>query len=157
MGHVADIFTHEVLRELPGDIAIGHTRYSTAGDTVCCNAQPFSVDCNKGRIAVAHNGNITNALELRADLERGGDLSGLQRHRSHSAPGRAFPRTHAGRRAARRAAATRRRIFAGVPGAGPHHRRARSARLPAARHGANAKSAMDSTAMFSRRKPARSI
>ena len=65
MGHVADIFTNEVLKELPGDHAIGHTRYSTAGDTAILNAQPFSVACNKGLIAVAHNGNITNALELR--------------------------------------------------------------------------------------------
>ena len=61
MGHVADIFTSDVLAELPGELAIGHTRYSTAGDTVLLNAQPFSVACNKGRIAVAHNGNITNA------------------------------------------------------------------------------------------------
>jgi glutamine phosphoribosylpyrophosphate amidotransferase len=61
MGHVADIFTKPVLASLPGELAIGHTRYSTAGDTVLLNAQPFSVVCNKGRVAVAHNGNITNA------------------------------------------------------------------------------------------------
>ncbi len=74
MGHVADIFTPEVLGRLPGDHAIGHTRYSTAGDTVLLNAQPFSVSCNKGRIAVAHNGNITNAAELRRELEREGSI-----------------------------------------------------------------------------------
>ena len=74
MGHVADIFTPAVLGNLPGDHAIGHTRYSTAGDTVLLNAQPFSVACNKGRIAVAHNGNITNASELRRDLERDGSI-----------------------------------------------------------------------------------
>jgi amidophosphoribosyltransferase len=74
MGHVADIFTPQALAELPGDLAIGHTRYSTAGDTVLRNAQPFSVDCNKGKIAVAHNGNITNALELRRELEREGSI-----------------------------------------------------------------------------------
>jgi len=74
MGHVADIFTPEVLGRLPGDYAIGHTRYSTAGDTVLLNAQPFSVECNKGRIAVAHNGNITNAGELRRQLEREGSI-----------------------------------------------------------------------------------
>jgi amidophosphoribosyltransferase len=74
MGHVADIFTSPVLATLPGDRAIGHTRYSTAGDTAHLNAQPFSVICNKGRIAVAHNGNITNAAELRADLERRGSI-----------------------------------------------------------------------------------
>jgi amidophosphoribosyltransferase len=74
MGHVADIFTPSVLSQLPGDLAIGHTRYSTAGDTVILNAQPFSVACNKGQIAVAHNGNITNAGELRAELEREGSI-----------------------------------------------------------------------------------
>jgi amidophosphoribosyltransferase len=74
MGHVADIFTPAVINELPGTLAIGHTRYSTAGDTVERNAQPFSVHCNKGRIAVAHNGNITNASELRAELEARGSI-----------------------------------------------------------------------------------
>src|SRR5579872_5560218 len=74
MGHVADIFTPEVLGSLPGELAIGHTRYSTAGDTVLLNAQPFSVTCNKGQVAVAHNGNITNAGELRRDLEREGSI-----------------------------------------------------------------------------------
>jgi amidophosphoribosyltransferase len=74
MGHVSDIFTNEVLKSLPGNMAIGHTRYSTAGDTVERNAQPFSVDCNKGLIAVAHNGNITNAMELRRDLESRGSI-----------------------------------------------------------------------------------
>jgi len=74
MGHVADIFTPERIGSLPGDLAIGHTRYSTAGDTVLLNAQPFSVECNKGKIAVAHNGNITNAGELRRQLEREGSI-----------------------------------------------------------------------------------
>lgn len=74
MGHVADIFTPEQLGGLPGDLAIGHTRYSTAGDSAHLNAQPFSVKCNKGQIAVAHNGNITNAAELRRDLERSGAI-----------------------------------------------------------------------------------
>ncbi len=74
MGHVADIFTPGVLNELPGEIAIGHTRYSTAGDTVLLNAQPLSVACNKGQIAIAHNGNITNAAELRRELESDGSI-----------------------------------------------------------------------------------
>src|SRR6516164_6315125 len=74
MGHVADIFTTQVIDQLPGALAIGHTRYSTAGDTALLNAQPFSVACNKGRIAVAHNGNITNASELRRELERQGSI-----------------------------------------------------------------------------------
>jgi amidophosphoribosyltransferase len=74
MGHVADIFTPERIASLTGELAIGHTRYSTAGDTVLMNAQPFSVDCNKGQIAIAHNGNITNAGELRRELEREGSI-----------------------------------------------------------------------------------
>ena len=74
MGHVAEIFTPNVLNELPGDLAIGHTRYSTAGDTSLRNAQPLSVACNKGSVAVAHNGNLTNAIELRRDLEDDGSI-----------------------------------------------------------------------------------
>jgi amidophosphoribosyltransferase len=74
MGHVQDIFTPAVLASLPGRHAIGHTRYSTSGDTVLLNAQPFSVACNKGSIAVAHNGNITNAIELRRELEGEGSI-----------------------------------------------------------------------------------
>ena len=74
MGHVAEIFTPEVLNELPGSLAIGHTRYSTAGDTSLRNAQPLSVACCKGQVAVAHNGNLTNAIELRRDLEADGSI-----------------------------------------------------------------------------------
>ena len=74
MGHVQDIFTKPVVASLPGRHAIGHTRYSTSGDTVLLNAQPFSVACNKGSIAVAHNGNITNAAELRRELEGQGSI-----------------------------------------------------------------------------------
>jgi amidophosphoribosyltransferase len=74
MGLVQEIFTPDVLAKLPGRIAIGHTRYSTAGDTVVSNAQPMVIDCNKGKLAVAHNGNITNASELRRRLEHGGSI-----------------------------------------------------------------------------------
>jgi amidophosphoribosyltransferase len=74
MGHVADIFTPDVLNQLPGTLAIGHTRYSTAGETTLRNAQPLSVACNKGQVAVAHNGNLTNAIELRRDLESDGSI-----------------------------------------------------------------------------------
>lgn len=74
MGHVADIFTPTVLGALHGDKAIGHTRYSTAGDTALLNAQPFCVTTNKGRIALAHNGNITNAMEIRQELEEEGAI-----------------------------------------------------------------------------------
>lgn len=74
MGLVADVFTPEVVGRLSGHMAIGHTRYSTAGDTIIANAQPFYVMCNKGPLALAHNGNITNAKELRRDLERDGSI-----------------------------------------------------------------------------------
>src|SRR5262245_24403664 len=74
MGHVADIFTQPVLDTLPGTLAIGHTRYSTAGDTVLLNAQPFCVSTQKGRLAIAHNGNITNAAELRTYLGGRGSI-----------------------------------------------------------------------------------
>ncbi len=74
MGHVADIFTPDVLNQLPGSLAIGHTRYSTAGDTSLRNAQPLSVACSKGQVAVAHNGNLTNAIELRRELEEDGSI-----------------------------------------------------------------------------------
>jgi len=74
MGHVAEIFTPDVLNQLPGSLAIGHTRYSTAGDTSLRNAQPLSVACNKGQVAVAHNGNFTNAIELRRELEEDGSI-----------------------------------------------------------------------------------
>ncbi len=74
MGLVADIFTPKKIAKLPGELAIGHTRYSTAGDTVVDNAQPFFVTCNKGKIAIAHNGNITNAHELRQELEAQGSI-----------------------------------------------------------------------------------
>ncbi|MBI4908406.1 MAG: amidophosphoribosyltransferase [Acidobacteria bacterium] len=74
MGHVADIFTPTVLGGLHGDKAIGHTRYSTAGDTVILNAQPFRVTTNKGKMALAHNGNITNAMEIRKELEDEGAI-----------------------------------------------------------------------------------
>jgi amidophosphoribosyltransferase len=74
MGQVAEIFTNKVLRRLPGRVAIGHTRYSTAGDSALTNAQPLIVDCNKGALAIAHNGNLVNATEIRARLENSGSI-----------------------------------------------------------------------------------
>ena len=71
---VEEIFVPGVLAELPGDIAIGHTRYSTAGDKALLNAQPIMVDCNKGKIALGHNGNLTNAAEWRRKLEHRGSI-----------------------------------------------------------------------------------
>ncbi len=74
MGLVSDIFNADVLARLPGSISIGHTRYSTTGDSALLNAQPIMVECNKGKIALAHNGNIINALEIRAQLEQAGSI-----------------------------------------------------------------------------------
>ena len=74
VGHVQEIFTPEAITRLPGAAAIGHTRYSTAGDTTLLNAQPIMIDCNKGKIAVGHNGNLTNAIELRRRLEHRGSI-----------------------------------------------------------------------------------
>src|SRR3984885_4294644 len=72
MGLVADIFTDDVLSKLPGELAIGHTRYSTTGDSALLNAQPIRVDSTKGLIAIAHNGNLVNLGNLRKRLERSG-------------------------------------------------------------------------------------
>ncbi|HUI85119.1 MAG TPA: amidophosphoribosyltransferase [Candidatus Binatia bacterium] len=74
MGLVSDIFTADALARLPGPLAIGHTRYSTSGDSALLNAQPIMVECNKGKIALAHNGNIINALEVRGQLDQQGSI-----------------------------------------------------------------------------------
>src|SRR5258705_5526163 len=74
MGEVEEIFQPSVLAQLPGSLAIGHTRYSTAGDKALLNAQPIMIDCNKGKIALGHNGNLTNAAEWRRKLEHRGSI-----------------------------------------------------------------------------------
>jgi amidophosphoribosyltransferase len=74
MGLVADIFIEDVLAKLRGMLAIGHTRYSTTGDSALLNAQPILVQSNKGPIAVAHNGNLVNAQEIRSRLEAQGSI-----------------------------------------------------------------------------------
>jgi amidophosphoribosyltransferase len=74
MGHVSEIFTEERLRHLPGSSAIGHVRYSTTGDSVLKNAQPMAVNYAHGSIAVAHNGNLVDAAEIRARLEDEGSI-----------------------------------------------------------------------------------
>ena len=74
MGQVADAFDEPALAKLPGHLAIGHTRYSTAGESKLENAQPFVFDCAHGQIAVAHNGNLVNAQELRDDLVWNGSI-----------------------------------------------------------------------------------
>ena len=74
MGEVEEIFQPDVLSKLKGSSSIGHTRYSTAGEKALLNAQPIMIDCNKGKVAVAHNGNLTNAGEWRRKLEHRGSI-----------------------------------------------------------------------------------
>ncbi len=75
MGHVAGNFDRdEVIRSLPGKVAIGHVRYATTGDTALRNVQPLYAELASGGFAVAHNGNISNAMKLRRDLVRRGSI-----------------------------------------------------------------------------------
>jgi amidophosphoribosyltransferase len=74
MGLVADVFDEEILKRLPGRHAIGHVRYSTAGGSIARNAQPFYASTDAGPIAIAHNGNLVNAVAIRRELERRGAI-----------------------------------------------------------------------------------
>ena len=74
MGLVPQVFTGRILHDLVGTTAIGHTRYSTTGSSHIRNAQPLTVDCARGQIAIAHNGNLTNASQLREELEGQGSI-----------------------------------------------------------------------------------
>src|SRR5512137_1302193 len=74
MGLVPQVFKGDILHDMVGPIAIGHTRYSTTGSSHLRNAQPLTVDCARGQIAIAHNGNLTNAAQLREELEAKGSI-----------------------------------------------------------------------------------
>jgi amidophosphoribosyltransferase len=74
MGLVSQVFRGEVLHHMVGSMAVGHTRYSTTGSSHLRNAQPLTVDCARGQIAIAHNGNLTNAAKLRHELEAKGSI-----------------------------------------------------------------------------------
>ena len=74
MGLVADTFSDKILKRLPGRHAIGHVRYSTAGSSSLRNAQPICVNTDAGPVAIAHNGNIVNALAIRSELEGRGSI-----------------------------------------------------------------------------------
>ena len=74
MGLVSQIFTNDILHSLAGHSAVGHTRYSTTGSSHLRNAQPLTGDGKRGQIAIAHNGNLTNASALREELEDKGSL-----------------------------------------------------------------------------------
>ncbi len=74
MGLVSQIFKGDVLKNLPGTSAVGHTRYSTTGSSHLRNAQPLTGDGKRGQLAIAHNGNLTNAAQLRDELEERGAI-----------------------------------------------------------------------------------
>ncbi|HET7746326.1 MAG TPA: amidophosphoribosyltransferase [Vicinamibacteria bacterium] len=74
MGLVSDVFSDQRLDALPGRAAMGHVRYSTAGDSMMANAQPILIDCHRGPVAIAHNGNLVNANMLRKGLEAAGSI-----------------------------------------------------------------------------------
>jgi len=74
MGLVSEVFTKDILKKLSGKSAIGHVRYSTAGSSELKNAQPFMVDYHKGSLAIAHNGNLTNASFIKCELESRGSI-----------------------------------------------------------------------------------
>ena len=74
LGHVDDVFDEEALKALKGNLGVGHVRYSTAGGTRVENAQPLVINYVKGTLAIAHNGNLVNAVELRRELEYTGAI-----------------------------------------------------------------------------------
>ncbi|MDH5718363.1 MAG: amidophosphoribosyltransferase [Spirochaetia bacterium] len=74
MGKVSEVFSHTKLRQLQGKIAIGHNRYSTTGSSFLRNAQPIRMESRFGSLALAHNGNLTNAWKLRLELEKEGSI-----------------------------------------------------------------------------------
>lgn len=74
LGHVNDVFNEKTLKELKGNLGVGHVRYSTAGGTRVENAQPLVINYVKGILAIAHNGNLVNAIELRKELEYTGAI-----------------------------------------------------------------------------------
>src|SRR3989338_8650870 len=74
MGLVSEVFNEANLHQLPGRMALGHTRYSTTGSSTLKNSQPLVVQYAKGSLAVAHNGNLINAFELRQQLEANGSI-----------------------------------------------------------------------------------
>ena len=69
MGLVQEVFSDTIIDRLQGDIAIGHVRYSTSGESYVINAQPLVVQYKGGSIALAHNGNLVNATKIREELE----------------------------------------------------------------------------------------
>ena len=140
MGLVSEIFTDDVLAKLPGHMAIGHTRYSTTGDSALLNAQPIRVDSTKGLIAIAHNGNLVNLGNMRARLERDGAY--FQTTSDSEIIVQLIAHSHAGTLVdaiADSLSPGRGRVLHRDDDPRPHLRRPRSARLPPALHGPHEK------------------
>ena len=135
MGYVADVFDGETLAHLPGSMAIGHVRYSTAGESKLANAQPILIDCAHGQIAICHNGNLVNAARAaRRARAAGVDLPVEQRHRGDPAPLRAVEGARASEDAIVESVSQVQGAFSlALLTQRPADRRPRSARLPAAR------------------------
>ena len=74
MGHVSDVFGEKTIQKLPGRHAIGHVRYSTTGESLLRNAQPFCANTDGGPVSLAHNGNLVNARSVRKELEGRGAI-----------------------------------------------------------------------------------
>ena len=133
MGYVADAFSEKTLEKLPGHIAIGHVRYSTAGDSKVDNAQPILIDCAHGQIAIGHNGNLVNASELKDELAGRGSIFQTSTDTEVILHLYARSRAASTRRSDRRGDFQRAGcVFARADDEGSPHRRARPARIPAA-------------------------
>ena len=123
-GYVADTFNGDALSQLPGAAAIGHVRYSTAGESMLPNAQPILIECTHGQIAVGHNGNLVNATQFaRRAGATGLDFSVELRHRSHRAPRGPFEGFKCRRGDRGRGIAGAGRFLACNPDARPYDRR----------------------------------
>jgi len=70
MGLVSQVFNESILNQMPGSLAVGHTRYSTTGSSRVVNAQPAVLETRLGPLALAHNGNLVNTSNLREELQR---------------------------------------------------------------------------------------
>ena len=113
MGLGSRYFHEDEFGKMRGTLAIGHTRYSTAGDSSLLNAQPIMVQSNKGMMALAHNGNLVNAQRFAGAWKPRLDFPDEQRYGSDRSLDCAVQGTDAARSHGRRFAARRRRIFSG--------------------------------------------
>ena len=133
MGHVNDVFDGSALAHVTGSIAVGHVRYSTAGESRLANAQPIVIDSAHGQLALCHNGNLVNAGEVKDALVREGAI--FQTSTDSEVVVHLFARSREkGAEAADRgcAGAGARRVLAGDDDRRQADRRARSVRVPPA-------------------------